>query len=217
MPSPAYLEPYLTASRRFGGGFGSLLWASPKSQAARFRALVRCCRFNERVILDAGCGRADFLDFLLLRNIRPARYVGIEAVEPMAAAAELKRHPMATILRGDFIEDPKLLEQGADTIIFCGSLNTLPKPDFYAALRAAWDLAREGVAFNFLSSDALAKGHHLTWHSTEDVARFARSLTDHVTVDDRYMNGDCTISLRKNGGTFQSVLSHLMAIGSKRL
>jgi hypothetical protein len=33
------------------------------------------------VVLDAGCGRGDFLDYLLDQDIHPIRYIGIEAVE----------------------------------------------------------------------------------------------------------------------------------------
>ena len=111
MPSPAYLEPYMKASRRFGAGFGSLLWASPKTQAARFRALTRCCDFQGRTILDAGCGRADLLDYLFRHEIPPAKYIGVEAIEPLAAAAEKKAHRDCSIVRGDFVDDPRLLDR----------------------------------------------------------------------------------------------------------
>jgi|GEM_PF-600708 hypothetical protein len=207
MPAPAYLEPYIKAARRYGSGFGSLLWASRKSQAARFRALLKCGHYHNRVILDAGCGRADFLDFLLAQNIRPKHYVGIEAMHPMAAAAEKKAHPIATITRGDFVQDRTLLDCHPEIIIFCGSLNTLPKPEFYSVLRSAWQSAKETVAFNFLSSDTLAKAEHLTWHPIEEVHEFARSLTDHVLVRAHYMKGDCTIALRKTREEFNSVLT----------
>jgi len=197
MTSPAYLEPYVRASRRFGAGFGSLLWASPKTQAARFRALTRCCDFQGRMILDAGCGRADFLDFLLRREIRPAKFIGVEAMEPLAAAAEKKRHSMCSIVRGDFVDDPRLLDYSADVIVFCGSLNTLSVFDFHLILTTAWKLTGEFLVFNFLSSDALAKAEHLTWHKQDDVARFARGITERVVVIDDYMKGDCTIGMRK--------------------
>ena len=36
--TPSYLLPYLTAASKYGSGFGTLLWASPKTQAVRFRA-----------------------------------------------------------------------------------------------------------------------------------------------------------------------------------
>src|ERR1700722_14791809 len=104
MSDPSYLEPYLIAARRFGGGFQSLLWASPKTQAARFTALARLCKLNKCSMIDAGCGRADLLDFLLARGVEPTSYTGLEAVDALADAAEAKGHAMAHILRGDFIK-----------------------------------------------------------------------------------------------------------------
>jgi hypothetical protein len=201
MTQPAYLEPYIRASRRHGQGFGSLLWASPRTQAARFRAILKCCDFADRTIVDAGCGRADFLDYLLKLDIRPRKYVGIEAMEPMAAAAEMKRHPVATIIRADFVCNPQILDQGADIILFCGSLNTLSAFDFYLALTAAWKMTGKFLVFNFLSSKKLAKADHLTWHDKDEVARFAKGLTDGIVVLDDYMQGDCTIGLNRSSPT----------------
>src|SRR5205085_11899167 len=86
LTQPEYLQPYLSAVRRHGRGFGSLLWASPHTQAARFDAFVRLCALEGRSILDAGCGRADLLDFLLARGIRPDHYTGLEAVDTLADA-----------------------------------------------------------------------------------------------------------------------------------
>src|SRR5277367_4796987 len=104
MPAPAYLRPYLDAVDKHGAKFESLLWANPSSQAARFAALARWCELDGRIVLDAGCGRADFLEYLHQRKIVPAKYIGIEAVAELAEAAERKNLPDAQILRGDFID-----------------------------------------------------------------------------------------------------------------
>lgn len=197
MPSPAYLRPYLDAVERHGAEFESLLWASPSSQAARFAALVRWCELDKRIILDAGCGRADFLDYLLARRIKPARYIGIEAVDALAEAAGQKQLPNTEILRGDFIDNPALLDRGADVIIFSGSLNTVSVAQFYQSLRTGWAFTRSEVGFNFLCSPRLAYGAHLTWHALTAVRKFAYELTPDVAVDDSYRDGDCTIVIRK--------------------
>jgi hypothetical protein len=199
MPSPAYLRPYLDAIERHGAGFQSLLWASPASQAARFAALMRWCELDQRVIVDAGCGRADFLEYLHARQIRPARYIGIEAVEAFAEAAEEKNLPGAEIVRGDFIREPGLLDRGGDVIIFSGSLNTVSVGEFYQSLRAGWTYTRSEVGFNFLCSPVLAYGAHLTWHALAKVKEFAFEQTTDVAVDETYRDGDCTIVLRKPG------------------
>lgn len=197
MTAPGYLRPYLDAVERHGAGFESLLWANPPAQAARFAALARWSELEDRAVLDAGCGRADLLDYLISQDIRPARYTGIEAVETLAQAADAKRLPSASIIRGDFIDNPALLDQNADVIIFCGSLNTLPADDFYSTLRVAWEYTSSELSFNFLCSPRLASGSHLTWHGIGDIRRFAYELTSDVAIDDSYRDGDCTIVMRK--------------------
>ena len=198
MPPPAYLRPYIDAAERHGAKFESLLWANPSAQAARFATLALWCETENRTVLDAGCGRADFLDYLIQQGVPPAHYIGIEAIEALANAAEQKKYPNATILRGDFIDDPTLLNQGADVILFSGSLNTLSTDDFYQTLRLAWEQAGSELAFNFLCSPRLASGKHLTWHGISEVQAFAFRLSGDVAMDDSYRNGDCTMVIRKS-------------------
>src|SRR5215204_4329605 len=99
---PSYLQPYTTAARRYGGGFSTLLWASPRTQRARFHALTRLEDFEGRFVLDVGCGRADLLDYLHQNNTSPHRYTGIEAVTQLADAARAKNHPHSRIIEADF-------------------------------------------------------------------------------------------------------------------
>ena len=163
----------------------------------RFAALARIARLANAVVLDAGCGRADFLDFLGRVHDLPRQYIGLEAVDALAGAAERKGHPNATIIRGDFVQQPALLAQQAESIIFSGSLNTLSAEQFYMTLSDAWQSAGRELAFNFLCSPRLSAGKHLTWYSIASVLKFAESLSADVTVDDQYLDGDCTIAMRK--------------------
>jgi hypothetical protein len=202
MPDPPYLRPYLDATAKHGAGFDSLLWANPAAQAARFAAIARWAEIENRTVLDAGCGRADLLDYLLNQRIRPSRYIGIEAVEPLAEVAQQKVLAQkllsnATIQRGDFLANPELLNQHADVIIFSGSLNTLTPDEFHSSLRIGWEYTRSELAFNFLCSPRLASGDHLNWYPIGELKRFAESLTSDVAVDDSYRDGDCTIVMRK--------------------
>src|SRR5436190_1979033 len=127
----AYLEPYRQAASRHGDRFGSLLWASPRTQAARFDAICRLAEMRGRKVLDAGCGRADLMDFMISRGIGAAEYVGIEAVDELVAAAMKKSLSKAEIVHGDFVSHPERLKIGADVVVFSGSLNTLERERFY--------------------------------------------------------------------------------------
>ena len=153
---PSYLQPYRAAARAYGAGFGTLLWASPHTQAVRFDAICRAADLRGKSVLDVGCGRADLLEHLLARGVEPADYIGIEAVDELAAAAEARRLPRATVLRADFVAEPARLFVGADVVVFSGSLNTADDAAFYATLARAYAAAAETLVFNFLSSPMLA-------------------------------------------------------------
>ncbi len=195
--APAYLSPYLKAASRHGAGFSALLWASPQTQTVRFAALTRLVGLSGKSILDVGCGRADLLDFLLARNIKPAHYVGIEGVAALADAAESKQHSQAMILRADFIREPLRLFVGADVVYFSGSLNTLEPESFYATIAKAYDAAAETLVFNFLASPELAGVSYLHWHDPAEVWAFARNLTPDVRRLDDYLHGDTTFAMTK--------------------
>jgi hypothetical protein len=196
-PLPEYLRPYADATAAHGGGFGSLLWASHRTQRVRFDAIRRTSDFSGKTILDAGCGRADLFDYLIDRGVALDHYIGLEAIEELAGACERKASDRCTIVRCDFVNEPKRLFAGADWLVFCGSLNTLDTQSFYETIRYAFDAAGAGVTWNFLDSPTLAAASYLTWHARTDVMAFARSLDPEARMLCDYLHGDCTISIRK--------------------
>ena len=195
---PPYLAPYRRAARAHGAGFGSLLWASPSTQAARFEAIARIHSLEGKSLLDVGCGRADLLDFLRARGVRLADYIGIEAVDELADAAARKQADGVRIIRADFVQDPARMFVGADVVVFSGSLNTADDEVFYATLRRAYDAAAEALVFNFLCSPMLAGQSYLAWRRPDDVLRFARGLEGgEVRTLADYLEGDCTVAVAK--------------------
>jgi SAM-dependent methyltransferase len=200
MPSadaPPYLQPYLSAAQRYGSGFGSLLWASPKTQAVRFRTLLGFIDITGKRVLDVGCGRADLLEYMLSRARYPQSYVGLEAVDALADAAEKKRLPNCRIIRGDFVSNPNLLNLGADVVLISGTFNTMTSECFYASLTAAIAAAGQALVFNFLCSPYLAGASHLTWHLPEEVLEFCRGLSPRVEWRNDYLPGDATVCVWK--------------------
>ncbi len=196
--SPSYLEPYQAASRKYGAGFGSLLWASPKTQAIRFKGLLQAVSIDGLTVMDVGCGRADLLPYMLATHRYPRSYLGVEAIEALALAAEKLQYPNCRIIRGDFVDDPSVLDAGADVLLYSGSLNTMDSPSFYACIRSAHAAANRAVAFNFLCSPLLAGAGHLAWHSVDQVMEFCRGLSCQVKLFNNYMRGDATIALFKD-------------------
>jgi SAM-dependent methyltransferase len=199
VPAEPYLLPYLRAADKHGADFASLLWASPQTQAARFDAIERLGRLHGKSVLDVGCGRADLLDFLLDRGVRPADYVGIEAVEELAAAAETKGRRMEglRVLRADFVREPLRLFVAADVVVFSGSLNTIEDDAFYTTVRRAFDACAGALVFNFLCNSYLAGADYLRWRRPADVVAFASTLSPGVRTLDDYLHGDFTVAIHK--------------------
>jgi len=194
---PVYLQPYERASREHGGGFGSLLWASPVTQRARFEAICRMVDLTGRSVLDVGCGRADFLDYLRGRNVDVGAYTGIEGVPALAEAAREKGHQNARILQADFVAEPERLLVGANVVVICGSLNTMDATEFYATIQRAFEAAGHMLVFNFLCSPQLAGASYLSWHRTDEVMGFVKRFSQRVRKLEDYLTGDCTVAVGK--------------------
>jgi SAM-dependent methyltransferase len=194
---PTYLQPYSRAVKRHGPDFRALLWASRRTQEQRFQALAHVADPTGLSILDLGCGRADFLDFLIARGTPPRKYVGLEGVRELAEAAENKNVADGRIIIADFVREPRRMQVGADVIYCSGALNTIEPDDFYLTIRNAFAAAKRMFAFNFLSSSLLAGTNYLRWHNPREVLKFCRSLGGEIVRHEGYIEGDSTIAMMK--------------------
>lgn len=160
-----YLTPYRRAVERQGPAFESLLWRSREFQEARF-AVIASLLGPGRRIGDAGCGRGDLGAYLARHGPAPAAYLGVDALEEMVgvcrrrAADEGWARP-EHFITADFVADEGVLGglvrgHGVDTLVLCGSLNTMPPGTAELVLSRAWSAlatsATPGLlVFNFLS------------------------------------------------------------------
>jgi hypothetical protein len=194
---PSYLLPYARAHQEGARSVEALLWEDRRSQEVRFEALARNCALAARTVLDVGCGRAELLSYLEKRGVFPESYIGLEAQPWLARAARRRRLRSATIVLGDFVRDPSLMQAGAEVVVFSGSLNFLPSRQFYRSLSVAWKATGRSLAFNFLCSPSLTAEKQLRWHHQRAVLAFARRRTPDVRIDDGYEEGDCTVVMNK--------------------
>ena len=116
----------------------------------------------------------------------------------LAEAAENKRRDASRIIIADFVREPRRMQVGADVIYCSGALNTIETDDFYLTIRNAFAAARQALVFNFLSSALLAGTNYLRWHERRTVIKFCRTLTENVETHEGYIDGDCTIGMRKD-------------------
>jgi SAM-dependent methyltransferase len=152
MAKDAYLDPYRRATRAFGSDFAVTLWASERTQQRRFEVFTEMAFLAGKRILDAGCSRGDFHVHLLAKNIRVARFIGVDGLPDVIEYARGRNLPDAEFHAGDFVTDPALLKIGDPQIItISGTMNTMDPATAQRLLESAWDAASEALLFNFLS------------------------------------------------------------------
>ena len=200
-----YLEPYRRAVAHFGAPFDATLWASREYQAVRFDVLRQMLDLDGLALLDAGCGLGDLCVFLNERHVRLRRYIGVDGVAEIVAGAAQRRLPRAEFHCRDFVSDAGALSIGhPDVIYFSGSLNTVPEATARQVVQRAWEVARRGVVFNFLSDRAsrlsLARDTGPARRfDTLDWLDWALSATTHVRFRQDYLGGhDATIAMMRD-------------------
>jgi len=201
--SEKFLEPYRRALRRFGPTFEAMLWGSRDTQLLRFDVMIELAGFADCVILDAGCGKGDFAAHLLERGVEFQRFVGMDALDEMIAAAAARGLERCTFQTRDVLAEPDAMaEARADFICFSGTLNTMDEATARALIGRAYRAANQGVVFNFLSDR-----FHPRWadHDLGPAHRFntaawlewSLGLSTCVSFTQDYLDGhDATILIR---------------------
>lgn len=212
MPEPRpYLDPYLAAAQAHGPGFEALLWHSPRAQRARFRVISNMARMTGRHLADIGCGNADLLLDLVQRRRAPAHYTGIDAVPATLdfARRQTAHLPGVDFANHDFVQDQKLparlVDDGVDTIVFCGSLNTFPQHHAIEILARFWSALQTRpdavLIFNFLSlrhnRERTPANPPAVRFEPADMTAWALDHTPLVTFRHDYLRGhDATVCMR---------------------
>ncbi len=204
LPDDDYLEPYRRAVDHFGATFDATLWNSREYQAVRFDVLRQMVDLDGLSLLDAGCGLGDLCEFLAERNVRLHRYVGVDGVAEIIDGATKRGLARAEFHCHDFVADAGALAIGSpDIIYFSGSLNTVPEATARVVVQRAWEAARRGVVFNFLSDraspEALARDTGPARRfNTLDWLDWALRATTLVRFRQEYLGGhDATIAMMR--------------------
>ena len=206
-PSDHYLKPYHEAVKRFGPSFSATLWNSREAQQLRFDVMIELAGFEDSVVLDAGCGTGDFGDRLIRRGVKFKRYIGIDAVDQLIEAARGRDLERCEFHHADLIHDHSPLARfSPDVVCISGTLNTMDEEMARELVSDAFDAARKGVVFNFLSNRTSV---NCTRRDIGPARRFdtikwidwSLSRTSLVSFSQEYLEGhDATIMMRKESG-----------------
>ena len=196
------IEYYRHLYDQYGYSPKSLGWNKDR-QRLRFSILMNEFKTLESPrILDVGCGFGDLN--LLLKELFPVySYTGIDITPEFIRAAE-NRYASDDEIRfilGDFISEE--FDSNFDVVVASGTFNTRfssnrNKEFIEGAFAKAFDIAEEGISFDFLS-DKVDFCHEHTFHSSpEDILSLAYSYSRNLILYNNYIPFEFNIVVFKN-------------------
>ncbi|MDN3583360.1 class I SAM-dependent methyltransferase [Mucilaginibacter flavus] len=189
----AAIFDYHRAMISFHGNTGpaALGWRDKESQLIRFKVLAGIANLDNFSILDAGCGHADLLGFLL-PNYPEITYTGFEQIPELLSEAKKRygNRPNTNFILGDFIETSLPV---VDYVFLSGSLNYYQAdPDFiYKAIETLYNSCKKGLAFNLLHR--IIPNGLLAAYEPGKILSFCKTISNRCILTDDYSDEDFTV------------------------
>ena len=191
------LNRYSARFKKFGECIESIGWRNKEQQLARFQALIEIDDLRGKSILDVGCGFADLYAFLKEKEI-DVEYTGFEIFPKFAEIAK-KRHPECNIEIKDIFEEKPA--QQYDFVFISGLFNkNMPDNDKYVKvfLEKAFEICKQGVAANMMSSYVDYKDKELHYYTPEEVFVMCRKISKRIALRHDFMPFEFAVFLYKN-------------------
>lgn len=202
-----YLEEnirlYKEKNETYGkGSLQGLAWNREETQTRRFKKFIELFDFNEKSVLDVGCGYGDFYHFLLDNGRKPKAYIGCDLMPEHCEIARERLPTDCSIIEGDFL---KCSVPKVDISVLSGTLNA----EFDGWLEITrnivdkmWASSSEGIAFNMQSSHGLRGDYKERVLNSRKIdpgywCEYAHSKTCKYGLYHDYMHYDYTIGMWK--------------------
>lgn len=172
----------------------TLGWDTKENMRKRFEAILSTTDFNNKIVLDIGCGFGDLLGTMMEKRIKIKDYIGWDINEDLLAEAR-RRFPGRRFEKKNILVDP--YERAvADVSVMAGLLNLNLKDwgiDNYAyaqeMIRKAFETCTHTLIVDMLSSyttPTYPKEDFVFYYEPEKMFTFAKSLTNHVVLKNDY-------------------------------
>lgn len=149
-------------------------------------------------ILDYGCGKGDFYQFLRERNVS-VDYTGFDINEHFISLAR-KKYPECRFMKFDVEEED--VDEDFDYIFICGVFNLKVQgidDTIKNTLSKLFKHCRRALAFNALSDSDPRKDPELNYVSSQDMLAFAtNNLSPHVSIINDRVSHDFTMFVHRN-------------------
>lgn len=200
------LNIYRQKFKEFGVSPEALQWKSKGAAHQRFRQFWAEIDFDDKNVLDVGCGFGEMGNFLTKRY-KNVRYKGVD-IMPEFIENGKKIYPDLDLEVEDFFGQPK--PETYDTVICSGALNSNfgnkeENLEFRKrAIKAMFEHTTNVCAFNMLGGHPAPKNDkedsNIWYSDSMEILEYCMSLTRRVILRHQYHPSDFTIFMYKVKG-----------------
>ena len=185
---------YDTLVNKHGDSHLSCDYSKPESQLKKFKVLSEATEFNQKNILDVGCGTGSFYSYLQKHN-NVRSYTGIDLSAKMIDICKAK-FPTTTFQHKNIFD----ITEKYDFIIANGIFyllgdNAMEK--MKEIITHMFKLTKVGIAFNTLSIWANYQEQNEFYAEPLQTIEFCRKLTTNIVLRHDYLQHDFTIYMYK--------------------
>jgi len=193
---------YQEKFKKYGVSPKSLLWREKGAAHQRFRQFWAEIDFNNKNVLDIGCGFGEMGKFLIKRY-KGVDYTGVDIVPEFINEAK-KQLPEGKFLTADFLKDEIHPPAGGyDIVIASGVLNGNMENNMQyrkKAIKRMFKLTEGVLAFNMLGAYPQPKSENLSnvWYADSlEILKYCMSLTRRINFRASYHPKDFTVFMYK--------------------
>jgi len=200
-----YIVSYYTRALRMHGDRPEAVRWTQKGQIMHYKALLDIAPdINGRSILDYGCGKGDFYQFLKVNNIN-VQYTGFDINGELIRLAQQK-YPECRFRVFDIERDE--LDEDFDFIFLCGVFNLKIQgleETIKNTLLRLFPHCKIGLAFNALSAHNPSRDFELYYIYPEEIFTFAvKELSPFVILRHDRIPYDFTLFVYRDINRFMS-------------
>jgi len=194
------IEGYKRSFKKYGVNARALQWASRQAQELRLRELIADLDFENKYILDIGCGFADIIPFIEAKT-RNFDYTGVDLVPEFIEVCRHK-YPKYKFIVADYFGNP--IKEKFDIVLTSGTLNANIKNPYkyrFDAIKKMYDHAKEAIAFNMAGGypqPENKKGNRVYYADLTKITDFCKSISKKIIVRKDYSPNDFTIVMFKS-------------------
>ena len=180
---------YEQSIKKYGISAKGLHWNSKHTQYKRFEILTAFIKdeIKNSIIIDAGCGFADYYEYLLNNKLTPKLYIGLDCEKNMINIASKRFNDINFYIK-NILEDELIV---ADYYVCSGAMNILKKEEIFIFIKRCFEASEIAFIFNFLVNDPLTKVN------IQDIIEFCKSLSQNIQIKENYLDNDISIQIKK--------------------